>query len=710
MGPASTNDEAPHHRSLLSRLVPAHLLGRKEDGTLSSAAMGEDGMKHRGALSQVDGSSQDINAIDANIARPSVVEHNSGSTTASDITIRPRSGNATPPTPLTGRTPSRPPLKDRPTTELSTIDIQTLSFPDGTRGTFSSTDNTSTPSPGGTSIFESLFPSRKTSKAIDELNSDASVRSLMPSSITPAHIPSTIGLGGELESLLGPSISLTPAQRLLAAQSLPIPDLGEIQFLESAQDELRGFDCEFVEVPRWDEKLDNSDQIQAQWFGKLKHYMIFTDAGKPVYSRHGCTDLINTRTATIQIIIDAFLADQRTSLKSFTAAATRFTVMNQGPLNFLGISKMGESEAQMGRQLEMLYAQIISWVTLPRLLSAANSRGDAIQRLLDGTDTLLTGLCDTFTLGSPSSLLESVECLRVRKTHRAMITNTLLSNRSPKLIYGFIVAGGKLVSMILPEPVRMAGESMDFKFHPGDLQLIISMVFDSKTFRSGDGADHQLPITLPGFNDASQFHMLLSFVPKDVMEKRVEKGEARTERKEVEQLRAQVMSADSNTTTSTATMEVVKEQDVAIILLHNSTRTTPEKVLDSMPDSFRRSTIAKEADEVDESWRSLREMKEQTVRELGKNGSFSSIRRAMKAGRPRTTDLVPGTQIRHFMYKLAGNAQFTMSRLDPYFSSPIAHRRSIPPHLPSCRTDGLTLPQTRRILSRATHRFFRTGS
>jgi len=63
--------------------------------------------------------------------------------------------------------------------------------------------------------------------------------------------------------------------------------------------------------------------------------------------------------------------------------------------------------------------------------------------------------------------------------------------------------------------------------------------------------------------------------------------------------------------------------------------------------------------------------------QLGKNGSLQIIRDAVKRGRPSCTDIIPGTVLRHFLFKSRGNVQFTMPSFDPYFRTPLAKRRFV---------------------------------
>jgi hypothetical protein len=47
----------------------------------------------------------------------------------------------------------------------------------------------------------------------------------------------------------------------------------------------------------------------------------------------------------------------------------------------------------------------------------------------------------------------------------------------------------------------------------------------------------------------------------------------------------------------------------------------------------------------------------------------------VRLGRPSCTDIVPGSPLRHFLYKSRGNVQFSMPSYTPYFSSALDRRR-----------------------------------
>jgi len=246
----------------------------------------------------------------------------------------------------------------------------------------------------------------------------------------------------------------------------------------------------------------SDDELLEEWKAKLKHFFILSASGKPIYSRHGSDQLISHYVGVVQTLI-SFYQSSSNPLRSFMAGRTRFVMLCKGSLNLVAISRLPESDAQLRNQLEGLYMQILSTLTLPSMEKMFSNRPSTdLRRPLQGTDVLLDGLADGFTRGSPSTLLSALECLRLRKTHRKAINDTLLKVRSPNLLYGLIVAAGRLVSVVRPKKHSL---------HPGDLHLIFNMLFEAGSVRAG-GGENWIPLCLPGFNNTGFLYMYVSFL------------------------------------------------------------------------------------------------------------------------------------------------------------------------------------------------------
>jgi hypothetical protein len=412
--------------------------------------------------------------------------------------------------------PARPSLVSKPTTQLSfagSHNHQNEPKP----------DSLSSSSPSRASKSRSYFglhlgSTRNPSDGDDS----ASIRSYAP----------TVDTGVEVESMLGEVIpehekSLLSLGKLTdgVAGSLFLPDPELEKAFATEFDEVKEMSADgsnegqrniMFAVSSRVARADscNIEQVMRQWRAKLKHFLILSSAGKPIYSRHGDDQMVTNYMGVVQTLI-SFYQSTNDTLRAFTAGDVRFVVVSKGPLNLVAITRLPESDAQLRAQLDALYMQILSTLTLPSMqrMFAARANYD-LRRPLQGTETLLSALADGFTRGSPSTLLSALESLKLRKSHRSTINATLLKMRSPNLLYGLIVASGKLVSVVRPKKHSL---------HPGDLQLIFNMLFEAGSVRAG-GGENWIPLCLPGFNNTGFLYMFVSFLDLEKLGGRDKQG------------------------------------------------------------------------------------------------------------------------------------------------------------------------------------------
>ncbi|DAA78870.1 TPA_exp: Uncharacterized protein A8136_2655 [Trichophyton benhamiae CBS 112371] len=490
-------------------------------------------------------------------------------------------------------------LQSGPTTALSLANVNVQALDDVTRENYVSL---ATAAGGGGGPEKIVRPatsgtSRRGSRVGIDIGDNGSVRSFMPESDTPFDAGSVFGdFGGFEAEIPFRNASMKPGEN----QS--------IFNAQSREDDIAvEFEDEFDSVDNSNEG-ENEEEKLEKWRRKKKHFFILSSAGKPIYTRHGDGGLISPFIGIIQTII-SFYQESGGPLKSFSAGKTKIVILSQGPLYLVAISSLLESQAHLRAQLEALYMQILSTLTLPALdhIFAVRPSSD-LRRPLQGTESLLSSLADSFTKGSPSTLLGALESLKIRKSHRQVISNTFLKARVEPLLYGLLVAGGRLVSVVRPKKHSL---------HPGDLQLIFNMIFEADGVKAG-GGESWIPICLPGFNNRGYLYMYVSFL-------------------DVQRDREADKSAE----------EMKKDDVVAIILI------SPNK----------------------ESFYTLHEMRDSLVEQMEKNGSMEVLRAALEQGRPAPTDIVPGTVVRHFLYKSKANVQFTMSSYSPEFMSILDRRR-----------------------------------
>lgn len=151
-----------------------------------------------------------------------------------------QSSSISSPSPSVSRTAAtkKPQLQAQPTIAVSSVAIQTLSFPDGTRGTFATSSDHLNLSSG--------FESRKLGQNGSEIDDSTSLTSYVP----------TLRVGGDLDSLLGNGFNTqSPAWKLLNSQA----DTGDqFETIDPDEDDLlSSFEHEFDEVADIDSKGGN---------------------------------------------------------------------------------------------------------------------------------------------------------------------------------------------------------------------------------------------------------------------------------------------------------------------------------------------------------------------------------------------------------------------------------------------------------------------
>ncbi|KAK7205901.1 trafficking protein Mon1-domain-containing protein [Myxozyma melibiosi] len=255
---------------------------------------------------------------------------------------------------------------------------------------------------------------------------------------------------------------------------------------------------------------DDEEGEMERFLSQKKQYFILSFAGKPIFSMHGSDDLISAHMGIIQALVAGFEQPSEESFASdtvpdqirfFTAGTTTFAVSVEDPLILVAISKLGETEGQLRTQLDALHTQLLSALTKAQIVKVFNGRTNFdLRKLLGGAETFLRALAREMAFGSPAILLNAIECVRLRSSVRERINMALLKGRTSSLLYGLVVADGRLVSVIRPKRHSL---------HPPDLQVIFSMLFHNNTFH--DGREHWIPICLPKFNNRGFLHAYIVF-------------------------------------------------------------------------------------------------------------------------------------------------------------------------------------------------------
>ncbi|ORY06185.1 DUF254-domain-containing protein [Basidiobolus meristosporus CBS 931.73] len=244
------------------------------------------------------------------------------------------------------------------------------------------------------------------------------------------------------------------------------------------------------------------DPYSPGWSAHDKHFFILSSAGKPIYSRFGDESKLSSYMGVIQAIV-SFFVDTGDSIRSITAGEHKFVFLLKNPLYLLAVTKTGEPESHIQTQLMYLYNQVLSIVTVTQLTRIFEQRVNFdLRHLLSGTESFLDSLCREVTY-DPSITLGAVHAMKMEKPLRARFNKALQLIKSKHVLFGMLIANGKLVTLLRPRKQSL---------HVSDLHLICNMVNGSTTFHSGES---WTPVCLPRFNSKGFLHAYVCFVAKE---------------------------------------------------------------------------------------------------------------------------------------------------------------------------------------------------
>ena len=530
-----------------------------------------------------------------------------------------------------------------------------------------------------------------------------------------SYVPTLDGRGNDIEEMLGEILSMDEAgvrwwgdESSAASSILRRKHSGEVEGgvtsvgmgdqpeQEAAEEGEADMEEEEESSDEERDKGMTDEERISRWCSRKKHFFILSGAGKPIYSRHGngsgAEQMLVSGYMGVTHTIISFFQDSACgggpgdSLRSFVAGKRRFVVLREeGPLYLVAVSSLPcESEAQLRVQLDKLYSQVVATLTVSALTKIFSQReGYDLRRLLGGTEVFLDGLSDAMTKGDPGTLLSALECVRLRKRDREKVNGVMLKCRVEKLLYGMLVADGRLVGVI--RPIRHS-------LHPMDLQVVFGMLFNSGTFRdtgtrmpggeaaggggegittstasgaSGGGGEHWTPICLPKFNPKGYLYAYIHFWRRE--------------------LAIVLISADPG---SFFELRAMKEVFVAKLDAPDSSLappTPPNRTGTSTPTSATTSTPL-----------SLTSIIESALSANRYSVDDVLLRGVPIIAKPSATNLSPTPpppyppgsmgsghmyahthpiRVLHFLYKSRRNVQFTMPSYEPHFSTPRAKRK-----------------------------------
>uniref|UniRef100_A0A8C6URP0 Vacuolar fusion protein MON1 homolog n=1 Tax=Neogobius melanostomus TaxID=47308 RepID=A0A8C6URP0_9GOBI len=271
------------------------------------------------------------------------------------------------------------------------------------------------------------------------------------------------------------------------------------------QDDLESSEQPLVVEEEGTEDLNNDVQSENRtkeedvsseaWRSHRKHVFVLSDAGKPIYTRYGTEEALSS-TMGVMMALVSFVEADKNMIRSIHAVV----FLSKSPLVLVGVSRSSQSDKELQRELQYIYYQIISLLTLTQLNHIFQHKQNYdLRRLLAGSEYLTDNLLLRLDR-DPGLLLSAVTCLPLPSSSRDVVSSSLQAAKSKNLVFSILLAGEHLVTLV---------RKKDEYLHHIDLHLVFNLVGSSSSFREGEG---WTPICLPKFNTAGFFHAHISYL------------------------------------------------------------------------------------------------------------------------------------------------------------------------------------------------------
>ncbi|XP_077459074.1 vacuolar fusion protein MON1 homolog A [Stigmatopora argus] len=243
----------------------------------------------------------------------------------------------------------------------------------------------------------------------------------------------------------------------------------------------------------------DEDVCSNAWRSHKKHMFVLSEAGKPIYTRYGTEEALSS-TMGVMMALVSFVEAENNIIRSIHADGCKVVFLTKRPLVLVGVSRTSQSEKELLRELQYVYYQIVSLLTLTQLNHIFQHKQNYdLRRLLAGSEYLTDNLLHRLDR-DPGLLLSAVTCLPLASSSRDVISSSLQAAKSKNLVFSILLAGDRLVTLV---------RKKDQFLHHIDLHLVFNLVGSSTSFREGEG---WTPICLPKFNTAGFFHAHISYL------------------------------------------------------------------------------------------------------------------------------------------------------------------------------------------------------
>ena len=227
-----------------------------------------------------------------------------------------------------------------------------------------------------------------------------------------------------------------------------------------------------------------------EFFIKKRHYLIMSDGGKPVYSRYGDPIENNSIFATLSAMITKFTIfnsndNDKENLNVITNNKNKIVFLKKGQLIFIALSKKNDCASLLFSQLEYLYYQLMSILTIS-FYSKLEDNPSKCLSTMGGTENLFEQMIQ-YTSKSFPALFNSYQVFNFFELREKL--NKLSEEFRGDALYCIIMTPYEIISLSRSNQIDVV---------PSDIVLILNLIYSQEMLRRQES---YVPICLPGISE-----------------------------------------------------------------------------------------------------------------------------------------------------------------------------------------------------------------
>ena len=250
-------------------------------------------------------------------------------------------------------------------------------------------------------------------------------------------------------------------------------------------------------------KINENMQFE-EFFKKKRHYLIMTEGGKPVYSRYGDPIENNSIFATLSAMITKFTIfnsdSEKENLNIISNKKNKIVFLKKGQLIFIALSKKNDCVSLLFSQLEYLYNQLMSILTI-NFYSKLEDNPSKCLSTMSGTENLFEQMIQ-YSSKSFCALFNSYQVFNLRENRDKI--NKLTEEYRGDALYCIIMTPYEIISLARSNQINVVSS---------DLVLIQNLIFCQEMLRTQES---YVPICLPGISEQGYIQFYSNFSEENI--------------------------------------------------------------------------------------------------------------------------------------------------------------------------------------------------